>query len=479
MITLHEEIVVPRALEHCFRYVADFRSAKEWDATAIRADKVSPGPIGLGTQFDLDCAVGPTTINLMYEIKEFQPWHSLVLLGRGRYFDVKDTIIFSEHPDGTHIDYTAEFSYRSGLEKVAKRFESGMRAMGAESLTGLKAALLDNNPAPSISVGTKRADHWVLPGVAMFSRYGFKRGTKRWLPMSGFMDNKHVVITGANSGLGLATTIAMAEAGAKLTLVIRNAECLGSLQEEIREKTGRDDIRIELADLSLMADVDALAKRLLAKGEPIDVLINNAGALFNEHGLTSEGIERSFALLLLSPWHLTRQLHTLLVNHDTPARVINVVSGGMYAEQLVCKRLIMRAETYAGPTAYARAKRGLTVMSELWAQAWQDDNIVVNAMHPGWADTPGVQSALPTFRKVTQRILRNSEEGADTIVWLARATEADKITGQLFLDREPRTPYLLKKTMESPTERAKLEPFLAEQLAIALGKPAEDNNGAA
>lgn len=471
MITLHEEIVVPRSVEHCFRYVADFRSAKEWDATATRADKITPGPVGLGTQFDLDCAVGPTSINLVYEIEEFQPWHSIVLVGRGRYFDVRDTIVFSEHPEGTHIDYTAEFSYRSGLEKVANRFESGMRAMGAASLAGLKAALLDNNPTPHISAGAQRADNWVLPGVAMFSRYGFARGAKRWLPMSQFMDDKHVLITGANSGLGLATTLALAEAGAKLTLVIRNAERIASLQDEIRDKTGRDDIRIELADLSLMTDVNALADRLLVRGEPIDVLINNAGALFNERALTEEGIERSFALLLLSPWHLTQRLHPLLANHSTPARVINVVSGGMYTEKLVCKRLIMREETYAGPAAYARAKRGLTVVTELWAEAWQDDNIVVNAMHPGWADTPGVQSALPTFRAITKRILRNSAEGADTIVWLARATEADKVTGQLFLDREPRSPYLLKKTVEATAERAQLETFLAEHLALAVSHP--------
>lgn len=471
MITLHEEIVVPRSVEHCFRYVADFRSAKEWDATATRAEKITLGPVGLGTQFDLDCAVGPSSINLVYEIEEFQPWHSVVLVGRGRYFDVRDTIVFSEHPEGTHIDYSAEFSYRSGLEKVAKRFEAGMRTMGAESLAGLRAALLDNNPAPRISAGAKRADHWVLPGIAMFSRYGFTRGAKRWLPVSQFMDGKHVVITGANSGLGLATTLALAEAGAKLTLVIRNADRVDSLREEVRKETGRDDICIELADLSLMADVNALAERLLARGEPIDVLINNAGALFNERALTAEGIERSFALLLLSPWHLTQRLHPLLANHGTPARVINVVSGGMYAEKLVCKRLIMREETYSGPAAYARAKRGLTVMTERWAQAWKDDNIVVNAMHPGWADTPGVQSALPTFRAVTKRILRNSAEGADTIVWLARASEADKVTGQLFLDREPRSPYLLKKTIEAPSERDKLEPFLAEQLDLALGHP--------
>ena len=107
-------------------------------------------------------------------------------------------------------------------------------------------------------------------------------------------------------------------------------------------------------------------------------------------------------------------------------------------------------------------------MTELWAEAWRADNIVVNAMHPGWADTPGVASALPTFRSITRRILRSPEEGADTISWLARAGEADTLTGKLYLDREPRTPYLLERTRERPEERENLEAFLESKLANVL-----------
>ena len=468
MITLHEEIVVPRSAKDCFRYVADFRTTTEWDATAVRADKLTPGPVGLGSRFDLDCKAGPTTLQLEYEIEEFQPWHSLVLRGKGRWFDVMDTIVFSERDDGTtHIDYRAEFHYHYGLEKLAGGMENTLRKMGRASLRGLKRALEDTNTLPGTRAATARADKWVAPGVAMFSKLGYRRGRKHWLPTSRFMDGQHVVITGTSSGLGNATAIALAEAGADLTLVIRNPNGVEPLQQQIADATGRTDITIELADLSLMADVEALAQRLMAKGRPIDVLVNNAGALFNERALTDEGLERSFALLLLSPWHLTRLLKPLLADHEAPARVINVISGGMYTEQLKCNKLIMRPETYRGAVAYARCKRALTVLTELWADAWADDNIVVNAMHPGWADTPGIASALPTFRKITQRILRNPQEGADTIIWLARATEAAQVSGKLFLDREIRTPYLLEKTRESVTERNRLEDYLEIKLREA------------
>ena len=110
MISLREEITVPRSVEDCFRYVADFRSVTEWDATAQRCQKVSQGPIGLGSAFEVDCRVGPTSITLHYEITEYEPWATIVLVGKGRFFDVQDTITFTETDDGTRIVYCADFT---------------------------------------------------------------------------------------------------------------------------------------------------------------------------------------------------------------------------------------------------------------------------------------------------------------------------------------------------------------------------------
>lgn len=468
MITLHEEITVQRSLKDCFRYVSDFRTVAEWDATALNAVKCTPGPVGLGSRFIVHCAVGPTKVRLEYEIIEYCPWASIVLLGKSRFFDVRDVITFTEIGPQTQISYEAEFQYHWGISALEHQLESGMRAMGAESLRGLKDALDNVVSLPDVSDCTARADRWVAPGVAMFSKWGYRRSVANRQPDSKFLDGQHVVISGANSGLGLATSIALAEAGADLTLIIRNPANREGLLKTLESATGRSDIAVEIADLSLLADVRAVSDRLLAKERPIDVLINNAGALFNDYGLTSEGLEQSFALLLASPTLLTQKLLPLLRNRSTPSRVINVVSGGMYTEKLVCERLIMTPPKYNGAQAYARAKRALTVLSELWAEQWREDGIVVNAMHPGWADTPGVASALPTFRSITRRILRTSEEGADTIIWLAKASEAGTVTGKLFLDREPRTPYLLTKTKESAGQRAKLEAFIDAKIDSVL-----------
>ena len=283
--------------------------------------------------------------------------------------------------------------------------------------------------------------------------------------MSTSLAGKHIVLTGANSGLGLASARALLEAGAKLTVVIRDPNKLDTMQAELTRETGRAADSVELCDMSLLSDVDALCDRLLEKGESIDVLINNAGALFNDYAETREGIERSAALLLLAPWRMTERLLPLLENHSSAARVINVVSGGMYTQKFRCAQLVMTEQDYNGSVAYARAKRALTVLTEQWAEDWRARNIVVNSMHPGWADTPGVQSALPGFRRITQSVLRSSDEGADTIVWLARAKEADQVTGKLFLDREPRTTHLRSSTIEKEEERARLPDWLEETYA--------------
>lgn len=463
MTTLREVIEVARPVEHCFRYVADFRTTVEWDATAIRAAKITPGPIAVGSYFSVLCKAGPTSLALDYVVTGMTPFHSIELEGTGRFFTVRDTITFEALASGmTRITYVAQFQYRLGLGVLAQRAETGLRKMGRTSLKGLTRALEDNNPAPTTSADTQKKDASLATALGCFTRYGYHRGRRRWHPLSSDLSGKHVVLTGANSGLGFATAVALIEAGANLTLVIRDPKKVEHMQSALQAETGRRAGRVELADLSLLSEVNALSDRLIDLGEPVDVLINNAGALFNEYAETPEGIEGSVALLLLSPWRLTERLMPLIEHHEIPARVINVVSGGMYTQKLRCDHLIMPPDSYNGSIAYARSKRALTVLTELWADEWQSRNIVVNSMHPGWADTPGVQTALPGFRRITQKVLRTPEEGADTIIWLARAKEADQATGLLFLDREPRTTHLRHKTVENAGERCQLRPWLRQ-----------------
>lgn len=462
MTVLRETIRVKRPAEEAFAYVADFTTTAEWDATAKKAVKLTSGPVAVGTRFLVTCAMPLGTIDIEYEVAALDVPNRIVLRGRSRFFDITDTISFTQTGATTRIDYEAAFEFRPFIRPFTGAMQSGLQQMGKDSLAGLKSALDDRFPAPRLSDDDATADTLLIPKLARFTRLGYKRGLKRWNPVSADLRGKHVIITGSSTGLGYASAMELARRGADLTLVMRNKVRAQAVKREILAETGNANVDLEIADLSLLAEVDGLVERLGAKGRPVDVLINNAGALYNEWQETSEGIERSVALLLLSPYRLTLGLKPLLVAAGK-SRVINVVSGGMYSQKLSMKHLVSREDDkFAGAAAYARAKRALMVVTRQWASEWRKEGIAVNAMHPGWADTPGVETSLPTFHAITRFALRSPEEGADTIVWLAAATEASKLSGQLLLDREPQTLYLMKGTRESAQERKKLFEFLEE-----------------
>lgn len=455
MTTLREEIDVSRPIEEAFAYISDFTTTAEWDATAISAIKLTSGRVRVGTEFRVVCALPVGSVSIVYRVVKLRSPEFLCLQGNSALFAVTDSIRLSRSDRGTRIDYEAKFAFKGPLAPVFSLSKKSLQKMGRESVEGLRAALEDTYPIADTAneaPGLLR----LLPQLARFTRWGYVNGRKRFNPMSGSIRGKHVVLTGATSGLGYASAQDLAMRGADLTLVVRDKRKGVRLVEDLKRETGNREICYELADLSVMADVDGLIERLSSAGKAIDVLINNAGALFNPRGQTKEGLEQSYALLLLSPFRLTENLFPLL-KESGEARVINVVSGGMYTSKLDVDSLPNPDEgAYSGSEAYAREKRALMVLTEEWACRWKGQGIVVNAMHPGWADTQGVRNALPEFRKITRPILRSSEQGADTIVWLAVAREAGSVSGKLFLDREIVPTHLISGTREDPSERVKL-----------------------
>jgi NAD(P)-dependent dehydrogenase (short-subunit alcohol dehydrogenase family) len=134
----------------------------------------------------------------------------------------------------------------------------------------------------------------------------------------------------------------------------------------------------------------------------------------------------------------------------------------MYTQRIRVRDLQSTRGEYKGSIAYARAKRGQVILTEMWAERLAAEGVVVHAMHPGWADTPGVEKSLPLFRKVVGPFLRTPEQGADTIVWLAASDEAAETSGCFWLDRRPRPTHRLKSTVEAPEDRQGLWDALNE-----------------
>jgi NAD(P)-dependent dehydrogenase (short-subunit alcohol dehydrogenase family) len=168
----------------------------------------------------------------------------------------------------------------------------------------------------------------------------------------------------------------------------------------------------------------------------------------------------------LSPFLLTRALRPVL-EAAAPSRVIVVASGGMYTEPLDVDALDPDPAAYDGTKAYARCKRAQVVLTEEWTRHLLDTGVTVNAMHPGWADTPGLRTALPGFTRMVGPLLRTPEEGADTIVWLAAAPDAADQSGLFFLDRRARAKHRLRRTrrLDEAREAARLWRVCEERTA--------------
>ena len=301
--------------------------------------------------------------------------------------------------------------------------------------------------------------------VGSFTSIGYKVRSRRWDDLdTGSLAGKVVVITGATSGIGKKVAAEMAQNGARLRLVARNEPKVRDLVTELQDSSRNTDIGYYLADLSLVSQVQAAADKILA-GEPtIDVLINNAVILPPERILTAEGLELSHATNLVAPFALTNALIPRLVE-SAPAQIINVISGGMYTQGIRIDDLNFADGEYRGSVAYARAKRGLMILTKLWAEQLEGTGVTVNATHPGWVNTPGVKDSLPAFHRVMRPLLRTPEQGADTIMWLASSPVATRQSGKLWHDRQARTEYRLSSTRETAADRDALWNSLTSTVA--------------
>jgi NAD(P)-dependent dehydrogenase (short-subunit alcohol dehydrogenase family) len=297
--------------------------------------------------------------------------------------------------------------------------------------------------------------------VGSFSRIGYavRRSVDHWAPpRRDALAGRTVLVTGPTSGLGRETADELAALGARLLLVGRSEARLGAVRDDLVRIHGEDRFPVVVADMASLDSVRAAVAQILERESRLDVLVDNAGAIFPERQETPDGLEGTFATMVVGPFVLTAGLLPLL-RRTGDSRVIGVTSGGMYAQRLDLDDLQSTREPFSGTRAYARAKRAQVALIREWARRLGEPGragIALNAMHPGWADTPGVKEALPGFYRIMGPLLRTPAEGADTLVWLATSPEAAMVSGKLFLDRRPRPFDRAPVTRLSAAERRRL-----------------------
>ena len=289
--------------------------------------------------------------------------------------------------------------------------------------------------------------------VFSFDQNGFRRHAL-------FFDDPHLdrdmsgavcVVTGANSGIGYATTLGFARRGATVWMLCRSAARGEAARQRLIQETGNERIYLCCVDLS---DLDCVQDAtLFAEIPPIDVLVHNAGALLGQRSVSAQGIEQTLATHLVGPLALTA---TLMPKMGRGTRVIWVSSGGMYTQKLNIRHLEDPPEPFDGVRAYAQVKRAMVITSEHLAAAVEPYGITVHCMHPGWVSTPGVQTSIPRFYRWTRSILRTPEQGADTILWLSMSPALAGQTGGFWFDRRRVTTHFLPSTRLTGFERTQL-----------------------
>jgi retinol dehydrogenase 12 len=249
------------------------------------------------------------------------------------------------------------------------------------------------------------------------------------------MREKVVVITGATSGLGRLAAEKLARMGARLVLVARDRRRGKQTLAQLAACAPGLAHRVHYGDLSRLAEVRRVGAEIAAAEPKIDVLINNAGAIFGRRQLTEDGLERTFATNHMAYFVLTHLLRDRLVA-AAAARIVCTASNAHRGESIDFADLQM-AKGYRAQTAYGRSKLANILFTRELARRLAGTGVTANCLHPGFVRTGFGQREggwFALFMRLAMRFGASPEPGADTIVYLASSPAVANISGGYFLD---------------------------------------------
>ncbi|MDT5236385.1 MAG: hypothetical protein QOF47_2372 [Mycobacterium sp.] len=252
------------------------------------------------------------------------------------------------------------------------------------------------------------------------------------------LSGKRAIVTGASSGIGVETARTLADAGAAVTLAVRNTESGERVAAEIREGTGNGAVTVGTLDLSDLSSVSAF---VAAWSGPLDILVNNAGVMaIQELTLSASGHEMQFATNHLGHFALALGLHDSLAAAGS-ARIVSVSSGGHLRSPVVFDDIDYAFRDYDPFGAYGQSKTANVLFAVEATRRWVSEGIFVNALMPGGIATPlqrhlpshYAEQALEAFRAAGTDF-KSVEQGAATSVLLAASPLLDGIGGRYFED---------------------------------------------
>ena len=263
------------------------------------------------------------------------------------------------------------------------------------------------------------------------------------------IEGKNVMITGPTEGIGRATAFALAERGARLHLLCRNPVKAAALRDALLSRYGDSRVELYLADLGNFAEVRRAASAFIARNEPLDVLINNAGVINTRRILLDNGQEQMFAVNHLGHFLLTTLLLDRLKQAEQGRVVVVASEAYRFCRGIRFDDLQWNQGFSAFPT-YGHSKLANILFARELAERVQGTRLTVNALHPGAVRSQlGAQNAWYAGRilALVKPFLRTAERGAETSVYLATSDEVTTTSGEYFYDCKP------KKTKPTARDR--------------------------
>jgi NAD(P)-dependent dehydrogenase (short-subunit alcohol dehydrogenase family) len=254
------------------------------------------------------------------------------------------------------------------------------------------------------------------------------------------MHGKICLVTGANSGIGKATALALAQMGATVVMVCRDRARGEQARSEIITTSKNTAVDLLLADLSSQESIRHLVEDFQHHYTHLHVLINNAGAAFPRRRETVDGVEMTLAVNYLAPFLLTHLLLDVLTA-SAPARVVNVSSNSHEAGYIKLENLQSK-NPYGSMKVYGQAKLAVVLFTYELARRLKGTGVTVNCLHPGFVATHfGQKDVGPAFRllvKVLGSFGTSPEKGAKTSIYLASSPKVEGVTGTYFVKSIPR-----------------------------------------
>jgi NAD(P)-dependent dehydrogenase (short-subunit alcohol dehydrogenase family) len=255
------------------------------------------------------------------------------------------------------------------------------------------------------------------------------------------MDGKVVVLTGGTSGIGEVAAVELARRGARIVLIARDRSRVSPTLALIGKAGPGLAHRAVYADLASIAETRRVAAEIAATEPRIDVLINNAGALFNKRQTSPDGLEMTFAVNHMAYFVLTEGLKDALVS-SAPARIVNTASGAHRGATLDFDDL-QSERAYSGFAVYGRSKLCNILFNRKLARRLQGSGVTANCLHPGFVATRfGTNSGglLQSLMPLAQLGAISPAKGAETIVYLASSPDVAEVSGLYFYKCKPDTP---------------------------------------